>query len=57
MHDAKTGHDIAFAVTPQTSIQSGAISNINLERIKPGSDVEIRDAAFATNIYVRRQIL
>jgi len=57
VHDAKTGHDIAFAVTPQTSIQSGAISNINLERIKPGSDVEIRDAAFATNIYVRRQIL
>ena len=57
VHDAETGHDIAFAVTPQTSIQSGAISNINLERIKPGSDVEIRDAAFATNIYVRRQIL
>jgi uncharacterized protein len=57
VHDAKTGQDVAFAVTPQTSIQCGAISRIELERIKPGSDVAIRDAAFATNISIRGQIL
>ena len=57
VHDAKTGQDVAFTVTPQTSIQSGAISKIELERIKAGSDVAIRDASFATNISIRGQIM
>ena len=57
VHDAKTGQDVAFTVTPQTSIESGAIPKIELERIKAGSDVAIRDASFATNISIRGQIM
>jgi uncharacterized protein len=57
VNDKASGKEIAFAVTGQTSIQSGAIGKVGLERIKPGSLVEVRDAAVATNIQVLGQIM
>jgi hypothetical protein len=55
--DEATGREVAFAVTPTTSIESGAIRNFTLDRIKPGSRVTVRDAAVATDIRVLGQVI
>jgi hypothetical protein len=45
--DQATGKERLFAITSRTSIAAGAITNIDLDRIKPGSLVSIDDAAVA----------
>jgi uncharacterized protein len=57
VHDGESDKDVAIAVTGQTSIRSGAISKVDLDRIKPGSLVEIDDAVVATHIHVLNQIM
>src|SRR5690348_576159 len=41
--DEKTGEEVAFALTAETSVQSGAIQKIDLTRITQGSKVSVRD--------------
>ena len=57
LSDQATGKERLFAITSRTSITAGAITNIDLDRIKPESLVSIDDAAVATKIRVHGQMI
>jgi uncharacterized protein len=57
VEDRTSGKEVVLAVTGQTSIQAGAIRKLGMERIKPGSLVEVRGASVATKIEVLGQLI